>query len=81
MSLEIKQKHQFFSEEHNTEIDFFMFENNHPRLLVTQLEEIFKSSFKDWLNSPRTKKIAEFKSACYFDQYQDKLNFLLMMKH
>ncbi|MCS3532067.1 hypothetical protein [Chryseobacterium sp. JUb7] len=69
MNLEIKQEHQFYSKEHNIKIDFSMFDNNHPRLLVSQLEEIFKSSFNDWLNSSRTKNIAAFKSACYFDQY------------
>lgn len=69
MSLQIKQRHQFQSEKYNVELDFFMFENNHPRLLISQLEEAFKTSFADWLALSTTKKMAGFKSTCYFDQY------------
>lgn len=73
MNLQIKNKYQFYSVEHNIKLDFFIFENNHPRLLVSQLEEIFKSSFYEWFNMPRIKSIAEFKSVCYFDQYGYKI--------
>ncbi|MEN4762683.1 hypothetical protein ABEG63_20325 [Chryseobacterium sp. C39-AII1] len=69
MGLEINQKHQFYFEEHNVKLDFFIFKNNHPRLLVSQLERNFKTSFNEWLNLPDKQKVADFKSVCYFDQY------------
>jgi len=49
MSLQIKQKHQFHSEEYNMNFDILQMSNNEIYLNIEQLESVFNEKFDDYM--------------------------------
>ncbi|MCQ9640975.1 hypothetical protein MP478_16445 [Chryseobacterium sp. WG14] len=72
MSLQIKQKHQFFSKEYDVNLDVLEMSNGEMYLNLEQVESLFQERFEDYMidQCKNTTYRTTYPKACqYFDIY------------